>query len=458
MIRKRSIFRRINNLAGKAIIFTLAAFLVFTFSCQLFEEQAEEEAPVEEFETVTGESKEELVEDAVAILEISIWESLGPKERLALMGSIEDFLAEYPLINIEARHFRNQEELMDQFEAASLAGSGPEIILVDFNGVFRLAPENVVKEITDEVDYYDILDGLVEISEYNGRKYIIPFRATDPLMFFYNKSLMENVPNDFEEVIEYCKEKNNFEEQIYGFLLNVNEPDWVIPFIGGYSDWIVDYNTDSITLDTEAAKKTLDFLYYIYNEEKVLPYGLGYEDINTLFKKGNAHMVINGLWAIDEYKEEGIDFGISKIPKVWGGYKYPTPLTSGLGFMINTNCYGNKLEGTKNFVDYMLLENVQVEWTFNTQTLPILKNIDENTSIENDDFIFNAMQQAKICRGEPNEEIIRVIRDALRINLENVINGNITSEEAVLKIQEDAIKLRAGSITVEELKEEELED
>ena len=59
------------------------------------------------------------------------------------------------------------------------------------------------KEITDEVDYYDILDGLVEISEYNGRKYIIPFRATDPLMFFYNKSLMKNVPNDFDEVIEY---------------------------------------------------------------------------------------------------------------------------------------------------------------------------------------------------------------------------------------------------------------
>ena len=94
MIRKRSNFRRINNLAGKAIIFILAAFLVFTFSCQLFEEQAEEEAPVEEFETVTGESKEELVEDTVAILEISVWESLGPKERLALMGSIEDFLAE----------------------------------------------------------------------------------------------------------------------------------------------------------------------------------------------------------------------------------------------------------------------------------------------------------------------------------------------------------------------------
>jgi arabinogalactan oligomer/maltooligosaccharide transport system substrate-binding protein len=458
MIREKSTFRRINNMAGKVMIFTLAALLIFTFSCQLFKGQTEEEAPAEEVETVTGESGEELIEDTVTILEISIWESLGPKERLALMESIEDFLAEYPLINMEARHFRNQEELMDQFEAASLAGSGPEIILVDFNGVYRLAPENVVKEITDEVDYYNMLDGLVEISEYNGRKYIIPFRANDPLMFFYNKSLMEDVPNDFEEVIEYCKEKNNFEEQIYGFLLNVNEPDWVIPFIGGYSDWIVDYNTDSITLDTEAAKKTLDFLYYIYNEEKVLPFGLGYEDINALFKKGNAHMIINGLWAIDEYKEDGIDFGISKIPEVWGGYKYPTPLISGLGFMINTNCYGNKLEAAKNFVDYMLLEGVQAAWTFDTQTLPILKSIDENKSIENDDFIFNALQQAKICRGEPNEEIIRVIRDALRINLENVINGNITSEEAVLKIQEDAIKLRAGSITVEELKEKELED
>ncbi|GAI28890.1 unnamed protein product, partial [marine sediment metagenome] len=59
--------------------------------------------------------------------------------------------------------------------------------------------------------------------------------------------------------------------------------------IGGYADWIVDYGSDSLTLDTNATVKTMEFLTYIYNEEKILPYNIEYGEINELFKSGNAH-------------------------------------------------------------------------------------------------------------------------------------------------------------------------
>lgn len=427
-------------------------FLLNTSSCNLINPQVEDDMGKAK-EEVAEEGEGEITAGEKSITQITLWDCLDPKERFALIESVDNFMVENEYIDIEIGHFRNQEELEDQFEAASLAGAGPELMLIDFNSVQRLVPGSVVKEIVDEADYSLFLGGLVEISECNNRNYVIPFRSFDFLALFYNKDLIDKPPMDFEEVIEYCKEVNNFKEWTYGFLLNASEPDWIIPFIGGYADWIVDYGSDSLTLDTNATVKTMEFLTYIYNEEKILPYNIEYGEINELFKSGNAHMIINNIRSIKEYQEVGLNFGVSKIPRAWQSNKYPTPLISGLGFIINLNCYGSELEAVNKFIQYMLTEEVQIDWTSNTDTFPVLENIDRNEKIRNDDIVYGAFQQAKLCRGKPHEELIRVIRDAIRDNVKNVISGDMLPGDAALKIQEDALRLRSGAISVEEAAE-----
>jgi len=427
-------------------------FLLNTSSCNLINPQVEDDMGKAK-EEVAEEGEGEITAGEKSITQITLWDCLDPKERFALIESVDNFMVENEYIDIEIGHFRNQEELEDQFEAASLAGAGPELMLIDFNSVQRLVPGNVVKEIVDEADYSLFLGGLVEISEYNNRNYVIPFRSFGFLALFYNKDLIDKPPMDFEEVIEYCKEVNNFKEWTYGFLLNASEPDCIIPFIGGYADWIVDYSSDSLTLDTNATVKTMEFLTYIYNEEKILPYNIEYGEINELFKSGNAHMIINNIRSIKEYQEAGLNFGVSKIPRAWQSNKYPTPLISGLGFIINLNCYGSELEAVNKFIQYMLTEEVQIDWTSNTDTFPVLENIDRNEKVRNDDIVYDAFQQAKLCRGKPHEELIRVIRDAIRDNVKNVISGDMLPGDAALKIQEDALRLRSGAISVEEAAE-----
>jgi len=427
-------------------------FLLNTSSCNLINPQVEDDMGKAK-EEVAEEGEGEITAGEKSITQITLWDCLDPKERFALIESVDNFMVENEYIDIEIGHFRNQEELEDQFEAASLAGAGPELMLIDFDSVQRLVPGNVVKEIVDEADYSLFLGGLVEISEYNNRNYVIPFRSFDFLALFYNKDLIDKPPMDFEEVIEYCKEVNNFKEWTYGFLLNASEPDWIIPFIGGYADWIVDYSSDSLTLGTNATEKTMEFLTYIYNEEKILPYNIEYGEINELFKSGNAYMIINNIRSIKEYQEAGLNFGVSKIPRAWQSNKYPTPLISGLGFIINLNCYGSELEAVNKFIQYMLTEEVQIDWTSNTDTFPVLENIDRNEKVRNDDIVYGAFQQAKLCRGKPHEELIRVIRDAIRDNVKNVISGDMLPGDAALKIQEDALRLRSGAISVEEAAE-----
>lgn len=422
----------------------LLMLVILPASCNFLDRQDKrEEEPSE-----TGEEKmpeEESGEISEAITSITIWDCLEPKERLALMDSRESFMIDVRNINIDTRHFRSQEEMMDQFEAASLAGSGPQLLLADFNGVERLAPGNVVKEVAGEVDYSLILDGLAEISKYENKDYIIPFRSSDFLMFLYNRDIVENAPGSFEEVIQYCTEEERFEEGQYGFLFNISQADWIIPFIGGYGGWIIDYNTNSLTLDSGATEKTLEFIDYAYNQEKIFTADIGYEDMNSLFKTGNAHMIIDDLVSMKEYVEAGVNVGVEKIPRVWQGSRYPTPLISGIGFMININTYGAQLDASKSFINYMLSEQVQLEWNSKTDTLPVLEGIDQGGEMKNDPLLYNAFQQAKICRGEPYGRLITVIRNAVNDNVASLLAGDIIPAEAALKMQEDAIRLRSGT-------------
>ena len=427
--------------------------LIFT-GCSLFGEGEEQAAE----ETVTEEEDETAQEEIAAssiITTITLWDCLEPRERMALMESRDQFLSAYRDINLETRHFRSQEELEDQFEAASLAGAGPQLLLLDFDGVYRLAPSNVVKEIVDEVDYAFVLDGLKEISAYNSRDYVIPFRAYNMLTLFYNEDIVENIPRDFEEVFAYIEQVNaleNEEEDIgqYGFLLNESQADWIIPFVGGYNGWIIDYASSSLTLDSAAMEKTLEFLDYSYTQTGLLEGGLEYGDISELFKTGAAHMIIDYYSNAEEYEEAGIDVGLAKIPRVWEGTRYPTPNISGLGFMININTYEEQLDASREFIDFMISQDIQDDWNSSTLTLPAFTNLEESS----DPLIGAALEQAGVCRGKPYDQILMVIINAINDNVESLLAGDIIPGDAALKIQEDAIRLRSGIAPLEPKQEE----
>lgn len=437
-----------------ALMLLIAAIFLFA-SCRLLPAPLETEEP-------TGQEEAEVAEEAEtgitsAQVAIEIWDYIGPTERLTLMDSIGEFQNQNPQIAVQTRHIRSEEELLDQFEAASLAGSGPDLVLTDLVNVQRLAESKVVREI-DNIDFEIFLKGLAEISTYSGINYAVPFRTEDFLVFYYNQAYLDEAPRDFEEVLEYSQLIEEGEEQAYGFILNESEPDWIIPFIGGYGEWIVDYNNYSLSLDTDALEKTLNFLLTIYDsQEPLVPSGMEYEEMNTMFKSGNLHMIINSITVLDQYLEENMEVQVARIPEVYGENKRPTPLISGIGFMINANCYGQELESAQAFIEFMLSTGQQIEWTRDTETFPVILEAKEETYILNNSRLSSAFSQAELCRGIPPDEIIRAVRDALRINLPQVLEGELPVEEAIVKIQEDAIRLRAGSITVEQLMEESLQ-
>ncbi len=378
---------------------------------------------------------------------VLVWAMLEPKEQIELASSIELFNENNPNISVSFKSFRNNEELLDQFIAASLAGEGADIVIAEIETARTLAQTGVIKPISDELLLnYEFLNGLLEIAQYENKVFAVPFRSFDYLMLFYNKDLIEKPPVEFQDIISISKEINQPNNNKWGILLNWKEPDWIIPFSGGYQDWIYDYQTNSIFLNARGMIQTLEFLYYLYNKEKLMPHNIDYEQMNTYFKNGNVGMIINGDWAIKEYENEGLNFGVSKIPVVIGGFKNPTPMINGIGFMFNTNSYGQRLQAATSFVEFLLSEEMQISWTKKTDSIPVLKTLLENQELSLDPVLSNQMKQALICRGKLPENVLSVIRDSIRSNIESVIYGSLKPEDAAQKMQDDAIKLISGSI------------
>ena len=380
---------------------------------------------------------------------INIWDSAQPKDRIFLMESINNFIKSNPELSINAKHFRSEEELVDVFSAASLSGAGPEIVLAGFDAMKKMAKENILKNLSNEINFNIFLGGLTELSSFDGKKYIIPFSSSDFLVFYYNKDLISAVPANFDDVIAQSKELLGGKEPKYGFVINALEPDWIVPFIGGYNEWFYEYDSGDINLNSAAMEKTLNFINNIFNVEKIIPANNGYEELNNLFKSGKAAMFINGVWAVDEYKEAGINFGISKIPRntVFGAS--PTPMISGLGFMVNSNSSVKSFDTAKMLIDFMISPDIQTSWALNTSSYPAITGL-ETGSLSGNDLIYNILLQAKVCRGKPQEEDMQLIRDVLRMNIESILSGDISPADAKEKMQEDLLKLKSGEIELKD--------
>ena len=51
--------------------------------------------------------------------------------------------------------------------------------------------------------------------------------------------------------------------------------------------------------------------------------------------------------------------------------------------MININTYGKQLDAAREFISFMISEEIQTDWNSSTSTLPVLTGLEESDGIQN---------------------------------------------------------------------------
>lgn len=332
---------------------------------------------------------------------------------------------------------KETETLRNDLLTAGLAGSGlPDMVLGPNDAIGVFVDAGLLLPLDDlfDVSNYPFNIGAAQVG---GETYGIPTNAGNHLMLMYNKSLVPEAPDTWEELIATAKEVEANNPDVQGFAYNLTEPFWFVPFVYGFGGTV--YDTDgNMVLDSQAWVDAYQFVHDLKFTEEVVPSECDYNCTNDLFKEGSVAMILMGDWAIADYLntetspalgEENL--GLAPWPMLENGQR-PQPYTAGKFISIPVTVEGEKLDAVVSFVTWLTTDPEAVEaYALGTSRLPAIEGIDIG-----DNAILSASAEAlQTGVGMPADPTLRCMWDSVRPNLEAVMSDSMTPADAATETQ-----------------------
>ncbi len=239
-------------------------------------------------------------------------------------------------IQVETQFFRG--DYMDKLTAAFSAGEAPDIIamknlpaLVD--GGYVIALDEYVQKYQKLLE--DVYPALWNAVKYKGRIWALP-QDTEARPLYFRKDVLRQLGwseeeinalpekirrgevtlQDLIQVAKQAKEKGLVE---WGFY---HRPNWGgTPFLILYYQYggvAQDPNTGKLVLDRNAALKTLELLYKMAQEDKVLPetmIGTDWRTIHSDFVNGRVLFWFGGTWHWAEWQRVEYHEQLGALPE-----------------------------------------------------------------------------------------------------------------------------------------------
>lgn len=359
---------------------------------------------------------------------------------------IHDFEAQNPDIMVKLSHKENEGQRTDWLNSV-LAGSGPDLISCphDNIGVFGASKTAMEldkffsKQFFAQFSPKDIND-----YKFNGKIYGIPYKIGNCLMLIYNKKLMKEPPQTMDELIAKAAPLTKAPDQ-YGLVFNEVEPFFFIPFLGGYNGHVFDAK-GKLTLNTAAMGKMVQLIYDLKYKHQIIPKEANYDVAAGLFKEGKAAMIINGPWFLSDLDKAGIDYGITRLPKLSGG-TWPAPFTGAKVFMINPNIAKDtaKKAAVRKLVGFLNSAPIQLRLAKASSEAPTNLVSLKDPYVTNDPKIKALADQMQVGTPMPTVPEMRAVWDTMRTVVSDVMGGRLKPEDAPKKMQADCENLIKSS-------------
>jgi arabinogalactan oligomer/maltooligosaccharide transport system permease protein len=384
---------------------------------------------------------------------VTLWHQMVPRDRVMLSQLVAEFEAAHPEIEVRTL-YKETEELRSGFQAAALAGIGPDLIYgpSDVMGTFhtmgivadmsRWVPSDMAAEFVDGALTY-LPD------RYNPKRQqlvLLPDRFGNHLALVYNRSFIKNPPTTTDGMIALAKENtvdenNDGRRDRYGLVWNFVEPFFAVPFLTGHAAWVFDDSGKPLpALDTPQSAAAYAFIMSLRDEHKVVPRNCDYETADSLFKMGKAAMIINGDWSWTDYLEtEGIDAAVAPLPTVSATGKPMAPMVSPKGYSLNALSSPQAAEDAMQFALFMTCEASQRKFMELVRILPARKKLLEDPLIHQDPTLRASKEQLDRGRIMPVVTEMRAVWDAMRPPYQSLLGGSMEPQEAANAMQANAL-------------------
>ncbi len=385
---------------------------------------------------------------------VTIWHQMTPAERVILDDQIALFEHAHPGIQVRAL-YKETEELRSGFQAAALAGTGPELIYGPSDVLGSFQTMGIVQDMSpwfDESRQEEFLpQALTRLPSNNdpASKELLQVgdRIGNHLALVINRNLLQETPQTTEDLVRLAVEQTRDEDgdgrrERYGLVWNFVEPFFVIPFLTGHGSWIFTDEEGSTTpaLDTPEAVAAYELVLSLQNEHKVIPANCDYETADALFKNGQAAMIINGDWSWGDYLANAeIDAEVVPLPVVASTGIPMGPMVATKGYSLNINAKEEQAGKAMELVRFLTSAEVQRVYMWSLKTLPSRKELLDDPLLQEDPTLKASAIQMANGRAMPVVAELRAIWDSMRPSYQALLGGSITAAEAAAKMQRDAV-------------------
>ena len=219
--------------------------------------------------------------------------------------------------------------------------------------------------------------------------YGVPF-ATNAAGVIYNTEKFEElgleVPKTWDEFIDVLQKIKDAGEQP---LLMTYKDAWtsLAPWNSmaadlapaNFADDRKAGKTTFVGTHEEIAEKYLTLLDYAQDDYM----GLSYDDGNKKFANGDAVMIINGNWAISQYRNANPDVKVNMFALPSSNDESQNKVTSGVDVLLGVSKNSSNVDAAKDFVSFMMeKENIQtyIDEQFSFSALKGVEQSDEAVS------------------------------------------------------------------------------
>jgi len=393
---------------------------------------------------------------------ITIWHQSRPSEYKLLRDEIKRFEATHPDVRVRAL-YKETEELRNGFQAAVLAGGGPELIYGPSDVLGALQTMGVVQDLSRWFPAdrnSDFVEGALtylpsRIDPSKKELVQVADRFGNHLALVYNKRFVPQPPKNTEELIDFAV-KNTLDEDgdgrkdRYGLVWSFTEPFFGIPLLTGYGGWGFAESSASDkrnqlerpvpSLDTPEAVAGWRFMQELRTVHGVAPQNCDYETADSLFKSGKAAMIINGDWSWADYlATPGIDAAVAVLPTVTATGKPMSTMFAPKGYSLNVNTSPERAELAMAFARHMVSDDVQHRIVSELRMLPARQSIQNDALFKTDPTLQASLAQLKNGRLMPTATELRAVWDAMRPPYQALLGGSTTPEAAAAAMQQEAV-------------------
>nr|WP_082891902.1 maltose ABC transporter substrate-binding protein [Sutcliffiella horikoshii] len=247
--------------------------------------------------------------------------------------------------------------------------------------------------------------------------------AVENTALYYNKDLVEEVPETFEELLELSKDFTDVRTDHYGIMFPPNDFYFVYGFLGGFGGYVFgNDNTDptEIGLNNEGAVRAGEFLREVrevslpLNSEDITP-----DIIGTLFNENQVMFRISGPWDVRAHTDAGVNFGVAPFPLLSNGER-PTNFSGIISYFVNS--YTKYPDAAALYAKFATSEEMLEKRFEMTSQLPPHLALLESDVILSDPILSGFLEQAQYSVPMPNISEMEVVWSPMADALTSIWN------------------------------------